>query len=196
MTNYGWNMGDWYVWGGWPTARANRGAFGVNRSRRLAEFTDGLSNTMVASEVKTYQPFLTTATSRRSRSPASIPAPTADPYAVVPEYRSGSCALRLTGHTEWVDGAALETGFTTAWTPNQEDPGGADLASTSNILGRREKTGGPTFAAITARSYHPGGVNALFGDGSVRFIKDTIDGATWRSLGSVQSGEVVSSDAY
>ena len=27
------------------------------------------------------------------------------------------------------------------------------------------------FAAITSRSYHPGGVNALFGAGSVRFIK-------------------------
>jgi prepilin-type N-terminal cleavage/methylation domain-containing protein/prepilin-type processing-associated H-X9-DG protein len=195
VTNYAWNMGDWYVWRGLADGTGNRGAFGVNRSRRLADFSDGLSQTVVASEVKTYQPFLTTCDLATVSEPGSIPAPTADPYGVVPEYRSGSCALRLTGHTEWVDGAALETGFTTAWTPNREIQGGPTSVDV-NILGRGEKTGGPTYAAITARSHHPGGVNAMFGDGSVRFIKDTIDGATWRSLGSVQSGEVISADAY
>ena len=49
---------------------------------------------------------------------------------------------------------------------------------------------------MTSRSYHPGGVNALFGDGSVKFIKDNIDGTSWRALGTVAGGEVVSSDAY
>ncbi|WP_435015749.1 DUF1559 domain-containing protein [Tundrisphaera sp. TA3] len=47
-----------------------------------------------------------------------------------------------------------------------------------------------------ARSYHPGGVNATFCDGSVRFIKDTINPITWRALGSKAGGEVVSADAY
>ena len=68
----------------------------------------------------------------------------------------------------------------------------ADVDLTSN----REKLGRPTFAASTARSYHPGGVNALLGDGSVRFVKETISGRVWRALGSVAGGEVVSSDAY
>jgi hypothetical protein len=39
-------------------------------------------------------------------------------------------------------------------------------------------------------------VNALFADGSVHFIKDTISPVTWRNLGSVGGGEVVSSDQY
>jgi prepilin-type N-terminal cleavage/methylation domain-containing protein/prepilin-type processing-associated H-X9-DG protein len=49
-------------------------------------------------------------------------------------------------------------------------------------------------AAMTASSRHTGGVNVLFGDGSVRFIKDSIDIQTWRALGSRMSGEVVSGD--
>ena len=47
-----------------------------------------------------------------------------------------------------------------------------------------------------ARSYHPGGVNAAFCDGSVRFIKDSINLNTWRALGSKAGGEVISADAY
>jgi prepilin-type N-terminal cleavage/methylation domain-containing protein/prepilin-type processing-associated H-X9-DG protein len=44
-------------------------------------------------------------------------------------------------------------------------------------------------------SFHKGGVNALFGDGSVRFIKDTISLLTFRSVLTLSGGEVVSSDS-
>ena len=46
------------------------------------------------------------------------------------------------------------------------------------------------------RSMHPGGVNFLFGDGSVRWIKESIDVATYRALGTRAGGEVISADAY
>jgi prepilin-type N-terminal cleavage/methylation domain-containing protein/prepilin-type processing-associated H-X9-DG protein len=49
---------------------------------------------------------------------------------------------------------------------------------------------------IAARSYHPGGVNALMADGHVQFFKNTIAYTTWRMLGSSQGGEVLSSDSY
>jgi hypothetical protein len=53
-----------------------------------------------------------------------------------------------------------------------------------------------TNAAVTARSYHPGGVNCLCCDASVRFIKNSINWVTWRALGTIASGEVVSSDSF
>jgi prepilin-type N-terminal cleavage/methylation domain-containing protein/prepilin-type processing-associated H-X9-DG protein len=47
-----------------------------------------------------------------------------------------------------------------------------------------------------ARSYHPGGVNVAFCDGSVRFIKDTVSLTVWRALGTRAAGEVLSADSY
>ncbi len=48
---------------------------------------------------------------------------------------------------------------------------------------------------IATRSRHPGGVNTLLGDGSVRFTKDTISIQTWKALSSRNGGEVISSDS-
>jgi prepilin-type N-terminal cleavage/methylation domain-containing protein/prepilin-type processing-associated H-X9-DG protein len=59
------------------------------------------------------------------------------------------------------------------------------------------KSGGssqPDFAA--ARSYHSGGVNVLFSDGGVKFIKDAIGIYAWRAISTKDGSEVVSADAY
>ncbi len=192
VTNYGFCGGDWFVWGGFG-ALQNRQGFGPNRSRRLAEFADGLSNTLFASEVKAHQ----TASNCRFTTlptvndPNNIPSPLADPFTVAPEYDNGGCITQNQAefHTEWSDGHVHTGGFTTAWPPNKAIVGrmtylGLDL----DLNGMNEENGGPTFAAINARSAHPGGVNALFGDGSVRFVKNTINGLTWRALGTVAGG--------
>ena len=57
---------------------------------------------------------------------------------------------------------------------------------------------GATFAQahLAARSYHSGGVNVGFADGSVKFIKDSINPTPWRALGTRAGGEVVRADAY
>ncbi|MGE3818595.1 MAG: DUF1559 domain-containing protein [Isosphaeraceae bacterium] len=47
-----------------------------------------------------------------------------------------------------------------------------------------------------ARSRHPGGINVLFGDGSVRFVKNTVNANVWVQVNSISGGEVVSSDSY
>jgi prepilin-type N-terminal cleavage/methylation domain-containing protein/prepilin-type processing-associated H-X9-DG protein len=49
---------------------------------------------------------------------------------------------------------------------------------------------------VASRSYHPGGVNVAFVDGSVRFIKESIALSIWRALGTRGGGEVLSADSY
>ena len=49
---------------------------------------------------------------------------------------------------------------------------------------------------ISARSYHPGGVNVLMGDGNVRFVGDSIDEAIWRAVGSRNGQETVDNTAF
>ena len=52
-----------------------------------------------------------------------------------------------------------------------------------------------TIGAFSARSQHPGGVHVLLMDGSSRFVRETVNLATWRALASRASGEVISDDS-
>ena len=45
-------------------------------------------------------------------------------------------------------------------------------------------------------SEHPGGANILLGDGSVRFIKSTVNQRAWAALATIRGGEVISADSY
>jgi prepilin-type processing-associated H-X9-DG protein len=47
-----------------------------------------------------------------------------------------------------------------------------------------------------ANGNHPGGANFLFADGSVHFVKSTINIKTYWALGTRAQGEIVSSDSY
>jgi prepilin-type processing-associated H-X9-DG protein len=49
---------------------------------------------------------------------------------------------------------------------------------------------------LTARSNHKGGVNMLFLDGSVKFIKDSVSNSTYAALGTMAGGEVIDASSY
>jgi prepilin-type processing-associated H-X9-DG protein/prepilin-type N-terminal cleavage/methylation domain-containing protein len=51
-------------------------------------------------------------------------------------------------------------------------------------------------SSVTTTSLHPGGVNALFADGHVQFVKQTIQANIWRAIGTRNGGEVISADDY
>ena len=195
ISNYGWCVGDWFVYGG-NGGMLNRSAFGTNMSRTYAAVTDGLSQTIVSAEVKALTPAYHDCP---SIVPTSLAVPTAqpDPSVIVPVVAAAGsgCKSPAVGHSRWCNGNCFYDGFTTALTPNTKSPAGAPPLD-SDFCSEDEDDGGPTYAAVTARSYHPGGVNALLGDGSVHFIKSSIAVPTWRALGTIGAGEVISSDAY
>ena len=56
--------------------------------------------------------------------------------------------------------------------------------------------GGCSAYVASASSYHPGGVNVAFCDGSVRFLKDSIDQASWWAIGTREGGETVGTDSF
>jgi prepilin-type N-terminal cleavage/methylation domain-containing protein/prepilin-type processing-associated H-X9-DG protein len=203
LSNYAWNVGTWYTFGGFALQTPTIGAIGSNLSRTFASITDGLSNTLLAAEVKTYTPSYHDCGAVPGGAPtgaAAYPDIATVLASVYAAPTSGCKAATATGmpgggHTHWSNGNSFYDGFTTALPPNTKSPLGT-LAVDGDMSSEDEDDGGPTYGAITSRSYHPGGVNALFADGSVRFIKSTIDWRTWRSLGTVSGGEVVSADAY
>jgi len=194
-TNYAVSEGDCYIWGGFGyNSMPNRSAFAPNVCRKLSEFTDGLSNTLLMSEVKARQEQITECGwLLNKRYPKEVPG-TDVPFDV----RSGvvsaaACSYLISGHSLWADGSVDQTGFTTARGPNHPEQPDFAKSEFSDTLSVREYLGGPTFASVTARSYHLGGVNALLGDGSVRFIPDSINIPLWRALGTRGGGEVIDS---
>jgi prepilin-type N-terminal cleavage/methylation domain-containing protein/prepilin-type processing-associated H-X9-DG protein len=91
----------------------------------------------------------------------------------------------------------VDISYTHVMTPNTYSCTGAE----SGFFGGQgnftsDGSGGGWLGATAASSNHPGGVNVGFGDGSVKFIKDSVGVQTWWALGTRNQGEVVSSDAY
>ena len=186
-TSYGFNAGIWRVWA--PSSGFNgEGAFTLQRGIRLTDAQDGGSNTLALAEVKGFQPYLRD---------AAVPAGTNDPLPQAPQNMVGFAGQFKadSGHTEWVDGRVHQTGVTCLWAPNTQSK--FTDSATGQVLdvdfssfreGRGTQT---TYAGVTSRSYHSGGVNSVMLDGSARFVSETINVASWRALGTRSGGEVV-----
>jgi prepilin-type N-terminal cleavage/methylation domain-containing protein len=189
--DYAVNLGSWGV----LTRKASGmqgsdGAFSPNHGLRPGDFTDGMSNTLGLAEVKSY-------TTRIAGSPNTLTFPTPPPVPSKPSDLGGFelAAFNPTKqtHVEWVDGKVHETGFTTVFPPNTEV-----LFTSSGVeydvdfITATESNTGDTYAAVTSRSYHTGGVNAVSMDGSVRFWSSSVNPLTWRAMGTRAGGEVFS----
>jgi prepilin-type processing-associated H-X9-DG protein len=185
IINYAANQGRWLVLD--PAAgRGGDGAFAPNEGFAPRDFLDGLSNTLAVAEVKAY-----TAQLRDGGNPNAAGAPL--PASAAALVALGGTFRKDAGHTEWVDGKVHETGFTALLPPNTRVPytdGGVEydvdfLSANEGNASRRL-----TYAGVTSRSYHPGGVNALLMDGSVRFVSNQIGLDVWRALATRAGGEV------
>ena len=134
-TSYGTCDGDWYVWSVTATAPyapgpPNRSLFGPNASRKIASVTDGLSNTLMASEGYIghgQKRGCTPAPSDASVgtwTPTNVPLPGPNSTAALTALlascstSSGVKAGGPIGHTRWCNGGVYYSGFTTAMPPN------------------------------------------------------------------------------
>ncbi|MFI5453886.1 MAG: DUF1559 domain-containing protein [Isosphaerales bacterium] len=67
---------------------------------------------------------------------------------------------------------------------------------TSCVYHDINQDGRGTITMVAASSNHPGGVNVLFMDGSVRFVKSSVNYLTWYAIATPNKGEAVSSESY
>ncbi len=87
----------------------------------------------------------------------------------------------------WATGSMAQTLFNTVAPPNNSNGAWGYCSGLGS---------GATAMFSDATSSHPGGVNTMMADGSVKFIKNSINLATWWALGTIAGGEVISSDSY
>jgi prepilin-type N-terminal cleavage/methylation domain-containing protein/prepilin-type processing-associated H-X9-DG protein len=200
----------------------NRSLFGPNYARRIAAITDGTSNSLAASEGLIGHAQMRSCGNTPSApsdpvtgtySFTNIPAPGPASAAAL-AYQLANCGTKTgkvkaggsIGHTRWCNGGVYYSGFTTAMPPNQTVSGTSRAIGTGTMDAGQtlpmdwdwvdENDGGPTFMSLAATSNHPGGVNALFADGSVHYCKNSTSPVIWRALGTIAGGEVISSDQY
>jgi type II secretory pathway pseudopilin PulG len=190
--NYGVNLGVWLVYN--PVAnRGGPGAFFPNARLQPTDFTDGTTKTLMAAEVKAFTPYYSNA------GQADIPQPT-DPATICTlggTAKMGTDLNSNSGHTEWGEGTAQQCGFTTTFTPNTAvtcPNGGQNYDVDFTNMSEGGSLTVPTFAAITARSYHAGCVNVSYMDGSVHTVPDSVDLKVWQALSTRAGGENVNSD--
>jgi prepilin-type N-terminal cleavage/methylation domain-containing protein/prepilin-type processing-associated H-X9-DG protein len=216
-TNYAGSYGPSWDWG---SNGPMNGAFSFPNSTKISKITDGTSNTVMVLEVLRgdNSPSLYQADGYDTRTngvnglPSSdtMPANVADlqPYlaacaalkavdpgnapfnnGLTPPTENETTGQWASGHIYWISGrVAIGATANMILTPNSQYPDCYNW-NPGNL--------GPADDGIwSSRSLHPGGVNCLLADGSVHFIKNSINSLTWWSLATVNGGEVISSDSY
>ena len=203
-TNYAWSSGSsiYSGWGGcsswWGDSTALfNGMIDTNKEHRLNEITDGLSNTILGSEILcgTGQGTSTTAIYpydifyTNDGAPFSAIAnksfPTAAELAAIGTTALGSGKALKNNGSLWAWYAHAQSLFNTAAPPNWSYP-----SSGSGCCPGGAHDWSP--GIIPPRSFHPGGVNAAMGDGSVRFLSNGINLYTFQCLGNRADGKPVS----
>jgi prepilin-type N-terminal cleavage/methylation domain-containing protein/prepilin-type processing-associated H-X9-DG protein len=137
-------------------------AFGMDRTP--AKVTDGLSKTVLASEV------------------------ISSGAGGTPRYCDGR-------GTWWLDQGVMYSHYLSPNAPQNDPYHGDNIGETAEsrkpgLVMTQTVPGGWPAVMNAARSNHPGGVNAVMCDGSVRFIQDMISSNVWTALGSMDGGEV------
>ncbi|QEH38343.1 putative major pilin subunit [Aquisphaera giovannonii] len=182
------------------------GAQCAGRPVRMASFTDGTSNTAIMSE---------SLQSRSGQELGSLGLRMVYGDNNGPNYASfvgkgtpGNPAdwqaaqfcqnTSLGDNYYWKGEFALSGGhnlYSHTQTPNRKSCYWMDSSQAPGTSGGQDYQGA-THTMVAASSVHPGGVNVLFMDGSVKFVKNSVSFAAWYAIATVAGGEVVSADAF
>ncbi|MCA9053754.1 MAG: DUF1559 domain-containing protein [Planctomycetaceae bacterium] len=197
---YGYNAGTWDVWQN-PRGPGGNGAFTGNGKLRDANYTDGMSNTVAFSEVRAWTPYVrdgqdfSAVTPLSSISVGSISGANGGSMKGTRFGEESGPAGQASGHTEWVDPRVHQTGFTATFTPNTVVPvsgsGGAAADGDFNNCREGKSCTAPTYAAVTSRSWHPGSVQCVLLDGTVKTIGENLDLQVWRLMAQRDDGQPV-----
>ena len=181
------------------TDKNRMGLFGTDGVPTPADVTDGLSNTIAISERvrsdESPDPFQRPADVAGS----GLSSVLANGQVVTPDEMRDVCGslsgagVGYSGQVGWFwsHAAKLQTQYNHVGPPNSDigDCAIAPLDSTDSPAGSQSDS--PEGGQMSARSYHPGGVNCLLADGSVRFVSDSIDLGLWRALATIAGSEVI-----
>jgi prepilin-type N-terminal cleavage/methylation domain-containing protein/prepilin-type processing-associated H-X9-DG protein len=157
-----------------------------NQTLSFASITDGLSNTAIFSEwVKgnNVSNAIGVETVYKSTAP-ELPGQTLVQFqqaclsSTTPSYYQKG--------NDWLNDKCANGGcYGHIMTPNKRSCFFSDLSATNTDT-----------TMVSASSRHSGGVNVCFLDGSVKFVKDSVNSITWWAIATRAGGEVVSADQY
>jgi prepilin-type N-terminal cleavage/methylation domain-containing protein/prepilin-type processing-associated H-X9-DG protein len=145
-----------------PQGTYLNGLFYVYSKTTISSVTDGTSNTLMGSEIMV------------------VPDTTTNPATTNGNDMRGRYYNMWQGNT-W---------FSTLYPPNTSAPDRATYCNVANPLPQAPCTKTASAVVESARSYHSGGVNVLFADGSVRFLSNAVDPTIYLNLGTIAGGEV------
>ena len=165
---------------------------GLGAAAQLRELIDGTSNTVGFSEV-VKGIGLTNSTTFDAMRPTASVMKISQNVSNIPQTDYSNCKAITPSPTiitggwplgaAWWWGRSGQTRYSHVMTPNTAHCGFTSYNSDSNV------------DAITASSRHPGVVNTLMMDASVRAVKDSVNPMTWWAIGTMAGGEIVSADA-
>lgn len=191
--NYGWNSGSSPHTAHSCNRNNCNGMITTKDERKMADVTDGLSNTVFCSEFLSgdgiadspkypYDVFYTGADSDFT-SIANKNFPTqAEIDGIGESVNTSPSGERSNSGSLWSWYSHGQSIFNMATPPNWKYPsaGGNCCPGGAHDWG---------WGFIGARSMHPGGVNVAMGDGSVRFVAETVDLLTWQRSGNASDGQ-------
>ncbi|MDB5349835.1 MAG: hypothetical protein JWN86_1082 [Planctomycetota bacterium] len=167
-------------------AQTADGAFVLGPPQTMATILDGSSSTVAASE-QLIGPAVGTATTSATAPPDARRGAVFVKASVLPDDPANGCNAQVAG---W----RLDKGY--AWWDGDYRSGLYNhyLTPNSKIFDCWLSSPPHDPAIKAARSNHPGGVNVLFCDGHVSFIKDGISPRAWRAISTRMGNEIVSAN--